>query len=165
MRSQRWWHQQGVKLGEVKIARKRLSFLQKVKKGQISTDLTSFTVHHTGNQDHTHTQPDVNQVIWQKILTYLNRSDSWAKTAFGWITDSRILNLQNPAFLAMHLTSSCCTNFVQNCHAAFLLKLCCRIARQWTLRSDVWQEMSDFSSLVQDRFLTVSVAGTHFRLN
>ena len=101
---------------------------------QISTDLTSITVHHTGNKVHTILPLKTSILaILQKCIFSCNASRS-------------------------RLLSQFCPKTV----TAFLLRLRCRIASQWTLRSDVWQEMSDFSSLVQDRFLTVSVAGTHF---
>ena len=153
-RSQRWWHHQGVKLREVQIARKRtcqVSF-QRVKRGR-----RSFTVCHTGNKVHTLL---ISSHLWQNHWHFFWNPISWPTLEENiWAINNSILLLQKCIIScdASHLRLS------QILSKTFLSPLCW-IARQWTLRSDVWQEMSDFSSLVQDRFLTVSVASTHFRL-
>ena len=53
----------------------------------------------------------------------------------------------------------CSCAVVQLCSCGVVHTHVVRIARQRALRWDVWQEMSDFSSLVQDRFLTAPIFG------
>ena len=117
----------------------------------------SFTVCHTGNKVHTLL---ISSHLWQNHWHFFWNPISWPTLEENiWSINNSILLLQKCIIScdASHLRLS------QILSKTFLSPLCW-IARQWTLRSDVWQEMSDFSSLVQDRFLTVSVASTHFRL-
>ena len=112
--------------------------------------------------------------MW-KIAHHVNQFDHILLIKNAWTTEAQCLKENFPkvpiSLLSTHMWCGCAV--VQLCGCAVVQLCSCtvvqlcgcahthvvRIARQRALRWDVWQEMSDFSSLVQDRFLTAPIFG------